>query len=283
MHREIDAAFGQRVFDLLGEHALGADLRESNIGDLVARGLDDLQFNLVAALAQQRGDVVGLPECELRSAGTNSESCHQRRSPVFSLYAVVFFRIGFSRVAQIEELADQIDDRRGFRRFARRALKGRNRCMHDLVDDAAGERFDRQLLLRSQRAQTSAHAIDFRLADRLQMLLQRHDRGHDIERLQPRQELVDLELDDGFGAIGLDAAVGDVRRDNLLQVVDVVHEDAVELVHLRIDIARHSNVDEEHRTVAAAAQKLLAMLFAEDGVRRAGGSDDDVGAIDGVV
>ena len=65
MHREIDAAFGQRVFDLLGEHALGADLGESDIGDLVAGGLDDLQLDLVAALAQQRGDVIGLPESQL--------------------------------------------------------------------------------------------------------------------------------------------------------------------------------------------------------------------------
>ena len=45
MHREIDAAFSERVFDLLGEHALGADLRESNVENLVARGLDDLQLD----------------------------------------------------------------------------------------------------------------------------------------------------------------------------------------------------------------------------------------------
>src|SRR5581483_6459654 len=40
VHREIDSAFGQRFFDLLGEHALSANFGESDIGDLVARGLD---------------------------------------------------------------------------------------------------------------------------------------------------------------------------------------------------------------------------------------------------
>ncbi len=65
MHREINLAFGQRLFDLLGEHALGADLGEGDIGDFVAGGLDDLELDLVAALAQQRRDVIGLPESEL--------------------------------------------------------------------------------------------------------------------------------------------------------------------------------------------------------------------------
>ena len=90
-------------------------------------------------------------------------------------------------------------------------------------------------------------------------------------------------LHDGFGAIGFYPPVGNMRGDHLLQVVDVVNEDAVQLVHLRIDVARHRDIDEEHRTVAAAAQELLAMLFAEDGMRRAGGADHDVGAGNGLV
>ena len=62
----------QRFFNFLGEHALGADLGESDVGDLVAGGLDDLDFDLVAALREQSGDVIGLPERELRSAGTDA-------------------------------------------------------------------------------------------------------------------------------------------------------------------------------------------------------------------
>src|SRR5581483_5026054 len=63
----------------------------------------------------------------------------------------------------------------------------------------------------------------------------------------------------------------------LLQIVNIVDEDAVELIHLRINVARNGDIDEEHGPVAAAMQKSLAMLAAEDGVRRACRCDHDVG------
>ena len=44
--------------------------------DLVAGGLDDFEFDLVAFFAQQRRNVVGLPEGELRSAGTDAQAGH---------------------------------------------------------------------------------------------------------------------------------------------------------------------------------------------------------------
>ncbi len=49
MHREIDASGGERLFNLLREHALGSDLGQSNVGDLVACGVDDFDFNFVSA------------------------------------------------------------------------------------------------------------------------------------------------------------------------------------------------------------------------------------------
>ena len=134
-----------------------------------------------------------------------------------------------------------------------------------------------------KRAQPAAHAVNLSLANGLQVLLQRNNGRHDIEGLQARLELVHLQLHDGFGAIGFGLAIGDVRRHHLLQVVDVVNEDAVQLVHLRIDVARDRDIDEEHGTVLAAAQELFAVLLAEDGVRRAGGADDDVGLRHGLV
>ncbi len=60
------------------------------------------------------------------------------------------------------------------------------------------------------------------------------------------------------------------ETNHLLQIVDVVNEDAVQLVHLRIDVAWDRNVDEEHGAIAAAGQELLTMFLAEDGMRRAG-------------
>ena len=93
-----------------------------------------------------------------------------------------------------------------------------------------------------------------------------------------RQVEIDLAGDDGFGGGGLAAAVGEVGCGDLLQVVDVVDEAAFDLVHERIDVAGDGDVDEEHGAVAAALHKALAVGAEEDGLRGAGGGEDDVGA-----
>jgi hypothetical protein len=54
MDGEMHAAFGERLFNLLGEHSFGTDLGERDIGDFVAGGVDDFDFNFVPALAQKR-------------------------------------------------------------------------------------------------------------------------------------------------------------------------------------------------------------------------------------
>ena len=151
--------------------------------------------------------------------------------------------------------------------------------MHDLVDNATSEHVDSHFLIRRQRTETSADAVDFGLTNGLEVVLQRDNRGHDIEGLDARLKALDLAVDNSFRAVRFFLAVGHVRGDSLLQVVNVVDEDAVELVHLRIDIARDSNVDEEHGAVLTAAKEQLAVLRAEDSMRRARRSDDDIAAV----
>ncbi len=72
----IHAISRQRFLNFLGEHALGADLGQRDIGNLVAGGFDDFNFDLVSTLLEQRLDVVGLPESQLRSAGTDAQPSH---------------------------------------------------------------------------------------------------------------------------------------------------------------------------------------------------------------
>src|SRR6202021_844369 len=74
MDGEIDAAGGEGFFNLFGEDsfaqpALGADHREGDVGDFVAGGVDDFDFDLVASGAQQGRDMVGLPQGELGTGG----------------------------------------------------------------------------------------------------------------------------------------------------------------------------------------------------------------------
>ena len=115
------------------------------------------------------------------------------------------------------------------------------------------------------------------------MILQRHNRGHNIQRLQARFKAFDLAGDDGFGEFGLFPAIGDVAADGLLQIVDVVGEDAVELRHLGGNIAGHGDIDEKHWLILAARKELLAMLLAENGVGRARRGDDNVGLVARVI
>ncbi len=79
MHGEIDAAGGEGFFYLFGENsfaksALGAHLGQGDIGNLVAGGMNNFNFDFVAARAQQCGDVVGLPEGQLRAAGADAKA-----------------------------------------------------------------------------------------------------------------------------------------------------------------------------------------------------------------
>src|SRR5215472_6986067 len=100
------------------------------------------------------------------------------------------------------------------------------------------------------------------------MILQADDCRHDIEGTLAGFEFFYFAGDDGFGTLGLYAAVGDVAGDRLLQVIDVVGKDAVELRHVSRDVTRDSDIDEEHGAVLAASEELFAVFPPEDGVRR---------------
>src|SRR6266702_462421 len=67
-----------------------------------------------------------------------------------------------------------------------------------------------------------------------------------------------------------------MRLNDLLQVIDVVNEDSVQVIQPWVDVARNRNVDEEHWAILAGLQKLLAMLLAKDGMRRARRANDNV-------
>ena len=73
MHRQIDGLRQQRVFNLAGEHALGADRGKGDVLHAVAGGADDLDRNLMPQLAQRFCNVIGLPQRELRSPGADAD------------------------------------------------------------------------------------------------------------------------------------------------------------------------------------------------------------------
>ena len=82
MDGEVDAAGEEGVFDLLDEDASTIGREAFGCCEVlalhpVAGGADDLDLNGVAVGAEQRGDVAGLPERELRAACADAKSvCH---------------------------------------------------------------------------------------------------------------------------------------------------------------------------------------------------------------
>src|SRR5438270_3675095 len=96
-------------------------------------------------------------------------------------------------------------------------------------------------------------------------------------------EARNLVIDNGFCTLGFFAAIGYVRGNRVLEVVNIVDENSVQLVHLGINIARNRDIDEKHGTVLTAAEEHFTVLAAKDGVRRTGRGDDNVATITGVV
>ena len=115
------------------------------------------------------------------------------------------------------------------------------------------------------------------------MLLQRNDGGSGLLCLQAGDEALQLHFNDLVGACCLALAAGYVGADHCLQIVNVIDKDAIQLVHLRIDVAGHGDINEKHRTVLAPVQKALAVLPAENCAGRAGGGNHNVGAVGGVI
>ena len=105
--------------------------------------------------------------------------------------------------------------------------------------------------IRRERGQLEVQALELGAADVLELLPERDDRRDGAARTEPRAEPADFLGDDGLGAQDLARAAREVFADRRLQVVDVVEEDLLDFTGRRLDVARHGDVDDEERTVAA--------------------------------
>src|SRR5208283_231222 len=183
---------------------------------------------------------------------------------------------------QVKQAPHQFDDGGGFR-IAGSGLERADGSVHDFIDDAAGERFNGHFLVGGHRTQAAANAVDLGLANGFQVVLQAYDGRNHVERLQTGVEFADFAIDDRLRLFRFLLAIGDVRTDRLLQIVDVINKNAIDLIHRRIDVAGNGNVDKEHGLVLAQRHELFAVLGTEDEVGRASTGNHDVGAIAGLI
>ena len=183
---------------------------------------------------------------------------------------------------QVKKAPYQFDDGGGFG-IAGSGFESADGSVHDFIDDAASERFDGHFLVGGHGTEAAAHPVDFGLTNGFQVVLQTYDGRNHVKRLQAGVEFADFAIDDRLRLFRFLFAIGDVRTDRLLQIVDVIDKNAVDFVHRRIDVAGNSNVDKEHGLVFAQRHELFAVLGTEDEVGRAGASNHDVGPITGLI
>ena len=135
--------------------------------------------------------------------------------------------------------------------------------MQKLVRESARELLEHLIRGRAAGEQPSG-ALELGGAQSVVMAMQRGDRRHDRTSFQPAQETFRLDGDQrlGFG-YRLDAYL-QVVLDDVGEVVDAVQEHVVELGHLRLDVARHGEIGDEHRRVSARLDRAFEHAFAQD-------------------
>src|SRR5581483_11201803 len=110
-----------------------------------------------------------------------------------------------------------------------------------------------------------------------QPLLKQRDDRRGLPRAKPGQELRGLLRGDGVRLLRLLHPPARLLRNDGLQVVYIVQKDVVQAVHVRVNVARHGDVNEEERLAAPLAQYRSERLPADDRVGGGGRRDDDVG------
>src|SRR5262244_89332 len=111
-------------------------------------------------------------------------------------------------VLEVKRLADGGDDVMAVRMAGLRT-ELRDGAVRDLVDDAAGESFDRFLLLRSERAIAAAHALKFSGADLLELLLEAHNRRRHLGDLEAGHHPIHFLTHQMLGVVGFLHALSD--------------------------------------------------------------------------
>ena len=130
------------------------------------------------------------------------------------------------------------------------------RRQQQLLDDQPGDLVDAGARLGRQPGELRLEPCQLRLADRLEPLAQRHHGRDDLARLQPGANFAASSPTIASARSSSLDAPRQVLLDDPLQVVDVVEEDLLELADGRLDVARHGDVDDEERPLAARPHHL---------------------------
>ena len=132
------------------------------------------------------------------------------------------------------------------------AVQRRQRAMQVFLGQAVGQLLQHGLGRFAAR-QHAARALQLGGAHILGGLVQVADDGHHFAGLHPVHEALDAGFDDGLGLHHGGAARVGAGLHQAAQVVHRIQVDVVQAADFGFDIARHGQVDHDHRAVAAAA------------------------------
>ncbi len=118
------------------------------------------------------------------------------------------------------------------------------------------------------------------MADLFKALSQGGNRRHLIEGAHPAEKTQHFFLHDRFRLFGLLGAPLKIILGDAFEIVDVVEIDVVEIVDLGVKVSPVTDVNKKHRLLFALAQNLLDQIGADQHVRGAGATDDEIGDLE---
>src|SRR6266542_6104343 len=101
-------------------------------------------------------------------------------------------------------------------------------------------------------------------------------------RREPRPQCGRPFLDDRLTPGQFLLPLSHIFPDDLFQVVNVVEVNVVDELHLRVDVPRDGDVDEEQRPTATDLHRGCDIAAAQNRLGRAGGTDHDVRVAQGI-
>ena len=103
------------------------------------------------------------------------------------------------------------------------------------------------------------------------------DEADEFDAGLPGEKFGDVIFDDGFGARDFAFAGLAILRDDGAEVVEIVEIGVVEIGGGGFDVARHAEIHQKERAIAAGFHRGFEDEAREDGIFGRDGGDDDVG------
>src|SRR3989442_12721019 len=156
-------------------------------------------------------------------------------------------------------------------------LEGDGRLVQKLVEERVAEVLHLFAVVGAQMREAAQRALQLGGAHLVQPLAELLQDRHDDQPAVPGPKALDFLAHDALRRRNVAAPLGRRLCRHRLEIVDVVQEDILELGDRGLHIARHAEIEDAQRTPAASSDSRRDAVPGDDGVRRRGRAEHDVG------